>query len=424
MHYAPVPAGSAEIAILFVELGLFLVGMALLARLAMRLNFSPVPLYLLGGLFIGSIGVVPMSEATEAFIQAGSEIGVILLLFMIGLEYSGEELSGSLRTGWPVGLVDLLLNFMPGLIFGLLLGWGWVTAMLVGGITYISSSGVIAKLLNDLNWLGNRETPAILMVLVLEDLVMAVFLPLMVVLLVGAGVISGVISLSVALITVVVVLIVAVRYGGVMSRYLSGGTDEIQLLTVFGIILLVAGIAQQLQVSAAVGAFLVGIALSGPIADKAHELLSPLRDLFAATFFLFFGLQTDAASLPAAIPLAALLGVITAFTKVATGWYAAGRLGVGTLGRLRAGVGLIPRGEFSIVIAGMGANAGMTADLLPLSAAYVLLMAVAGSILVRAVEPGYRRYRRWKATRSVTNQASKSGRTADTETETRVHEVT
>ncbi len=413
MHFAPVPAGSAEIAVLFFELGLFLVGMALLARLAMRFNFSPVPLYLLGGLLIGAVGVVPISDATESFIQAGSEIGVILLLFMIGLEYSGEELSNGLRYGWPVGLVDLILNFSPGFLFGLLLGWGWITALLLGGITYISSSGVIAKLLNDLNWLGNRETPAILTVLVLEDLVMAVFLPLMVVLLVGTGVVSGVISLSVALITVVVVLIVAIRYGGVMSRYLSGGTDEIQLLTVFGIILLVSGIAQQLQVSAAVGAFLVGIALSGPVSDKAHELLGPLRDLFAAIFFLFFGLQTDAASLPAAIPFALLLGAITALTKVATGWYAAGRIGVGTLGRLRAGVALIPRGEFSIVIAGLGASAGATSDLLPLSAAYVLIMAIAGSLLVRLAEPVYKRALQWQETRAMKANAALEAAQAD-----------
>jgi CPA2 family monovalent cation:H+ antiporter-2 len=390
MHFAPVPAGSAEIAVLFFELGVLLVVMALLARLATRLGFSPVPLYLLGGLFIGAIGIVPMSYETEAFIQAGAEIGVILLLFMIGLEYSGEELTSSLRTGWVSGVADLVLNFTPGLVLGLILGWGWVTALLLGGITYISSSGVIAKLLNDLNWLGNRETPAVLTVLVLEDLAMAVFLPLMVVLLVGTGVVSGVISLTVALVTVAVVLIVAVRYGGIMSRYLGGGTDEIQLLTVFGIILLVAGIAQQLQVSAAVGAFLVGIALSGPIGEKAHELLGPMRDLFAAIFFLFFGLQTDAASLPAAIPLALTLGLVTALTKVATGWFAARRRGVGALGRWRAGAMLIPRGEFSIVIAGLGASAGLTSDLLPLSAAYVLIMAVVGSILVRAVEPLYK----------------------------------
>ena len=185
MYYAPVPAGSAEIAVLFVELGLVIVALALLARLASRFGFSPVPLYLLGGLLIGSLNIVPMSQGTEQFIQAAAEIGVILLLFMIGLEYSGEELSIGLRTGLPSGLVDLALNFTPGVIFGLLLGWNWIEALLLGGIAYISSSGIIAKLLTDFNWLGNRETPAVLIILVMEDLAMALYLPIIVVLLLG-----------------------------------------------------------------------------------------------------------------------------------------------------------------------------------------------------------------------------------------------
>ncbi len=395
MLHAPIAAGSAEIATLFVELGVFIVGLAVLARLAMRFGFSPVPLYLLGGLGIGSLDFVAISGATEEFVRAGSEIGVILLLFMIGLEYSGEELAAGLRTGLPSGLVDLALNFTPGFVFALLLGWSWIEALLLGGITYISSSGVIAKLLGDLNWLGNRETPAVLIVLVMEDLAMALYLPIIVVLLLGSGLMAGVLSLTVALATVVLVLVLAVRYGGTMSRFI-GGNDETILLTIFGLILLVAGIAQRLQVSTAVGAFLVGIAVSGKVAERAHELISPLRDLFAATFFLFFGLQTNAGALAAALPLALLLGLITALTKVATGWFAAGRLGVGTLGRLRAGAALTPRGEFSIVIAGLGAGAGMAAGLTPLTAAYVLVMAVGGSILVRVVEPLWR----WRRARA------------------------
>jgi monovalent cation:H+ antiporter-2, CPA2 family len=400
MLYSPVPAAPAEIARLFVELGLVIAALALLARMASRFGFSPVPLYLLGGLLIGSLNIVSMSEGTEDFVQAGAEIGVILLLFMIGLEYSGEELSMGLRTGLPSGLVDFVLNFTPGVIFGLLLGWSWMEALLLGGITYISSSGIIAKLLTDFNWLGNRETPAVLIVLVMEDLAMALYLPIIVVLLLGTGLVSGMTSLIIALATVVIVLLLAVRYGNTMSRFIRGN-DETILLTIFSLILLVAGLAQQLQVSTAVGAFLLGIAVSGQVAERAHNLLGPLRDLFAATFFLFFGLQTDASALPAALPLALGLGLVTALTKIATGWIAARRLGVATLGRLRAGAALTPRGEFSIVIAGLGTSAGLGAALAPLTAAYVLVMAVGGSILVRLVEPAWRGVQGWRDRRST-----------------------
>jgi CPA2 family monovalent cation:H+ antiporter-2 len=148
-------------------------------------------------------------------------------------------------------------------------------------------------------------------------------------------------------------------------------------------VLLVAGVAQRLQVSAAVGAFLVGVALSGPIVERAHHLIGPLRDLFAALFFLFFGLQIDPSSLPPVLVQAAVLALVTGLTKLATGWWAARRAGVGTLGGLRAGAALTARGEFSIVIAGLGTSAGLQPQLGPLAAAYVLILAVAGPITAR-----------------------------------------
>jgi CPA2 family monovalent cation:H+ antiporter-2 len=169
-----------------------------------------------------------------------------------------------------------------------------------------------------------------------------------------------------------------------LSRVLVHQSDEIVLLTIFGAVLLVGGAAQRLQISAAIGAFLVGIAVSGPIAEQTHRLLSPLHDLFAATFFFFFGLQIDTATLPSALPSAVLLGVATAATKVLTGFWAARRTGIDRRGRLRAGMALVARGEFSIVIAGLGA--GLEPQLGPLSAAYVLFLAVLGPILARAAK--------------------------------------
>src|SRR3989475_11446939 len=154
------------------------------------------------------------------------------------------------------------------------------------------------------------------------------------------------------------------------------------LLTTLGAVILVGGLAQRLQVSAAIGAFLVGIALSGPIAEKSRRLLGPLRDLFAAIFFFFFGLQIDPKTLPAVMPLAVVLGLISALTKVLTGYWAAGRAGVDRRGRIRAGMTLVARGEFSIVIAGLGA--GISPQLGPVAAAYVLFPAVLGPVLARA----------------------------------------
>jgi CPA2 family monovalent cation:H+ antiporter-2 len=151
-------------------------------------------------------------------------------------------------------------------------------------------------------------------------------------------------------------------------------------------VLLVAGVAQRLQVSAAIGAFLVGIALSDPIAERTHHLIAPFRDLFAAIFFLFFGLQIDPASLPPVLLLAIILGLITTLTKLLTGWWAARRANLDSREALRAGAALVARGEFSIVIAGLGMSAGMESQLGALSAAYVLFLAILGPILARFIK--------------------------------------
>lgn len=128
---------------------------------------------------------------------------------------------------------------------------------------------------------------------------------------------------------------------------------------------------------------LVDIALSGPTAEQSHRLLGPLRDLFAAIFFFFFGLEIDPATLVPVLPLSLALGIVSAATKVVTGYWAARRAGINKREGFRAGVELIPRGEFSIVIAGLGA--AVEPSLGPLSAAYVLFLALVGPLLARLV---------------------------------------
>ena len=368
---------------LFIELGLVVAGLAILARLGSRWGFSAIPLYLLAGLAFGNGGLAPL-KLSEGFVRIGAEIGVLLLLFMLGLEYTGDELKKSLRLGIAAGVIDFVLNFTPGVAAGLLFRWQPLAAVLLGGITYISSSGVIAKVLTELHRMDKPETPLVLSVLVQEDLAMAVYLPLVAVLLSGGGTARIALSVCVAIAVVSVTLLAALRWGPQISRLFAHESDEISLLTTIGAVLLVAGIAQRFQVSAAIGAFLVGIALSGSVAEKSRRLVSPLRDLFAALFFFFFGLEIDPAALLPSLPFALGLGAVTTSTKVLTGYVAGRSLGIDPRGRIRAGAALVARGEFSIVIAGLGV--AIEPRLGPLSAAYVLLMAIAGPVLARATK--------------------------------------
>lgn len=362
-----------------------ILGLGVLGRVATKIRISPIPLYLLAGLVFGTGGLLPLATSEE-FITIGADVGVILLLFMLGLEYSAGELLTNLRTQYPTGVVDFVLNALPGAAAGALLGWPPAGILAMAGITYATSSGIVAKLLGDLGRLGNRETPIVLSLMVFEDLLMAVFLPVVTAVLLGVGLLGGTLSVLAAVLAVTFVMVIALRYGRVINRILFSTNDELLLLGILGFVLIVAGAAEQLHVSTAVGAFLVGIALSGQVAESAKVVLSPLRDLFAAVFFVTFGLKTDPQQVPEVLPVALALAVVTVATKIALGAWAARRAGIARPGQLRAGTLMVPRGEFSIVIAGLAVSAGIP-GIGALAATYVMVMAIVGTILARLADP-------------------------------------
>jgi CPA2 family monovalent cation:H+ antiporter-2 len=386
---------------LLLELGAVLFSLGAVGRLAGRIGLSPIPLYLLAGLAFGTGGLLPL-QAPEGFFATGSEVGVVLLLLVLGLEYTADELVTNVRQQAPIGLLDLLVNGLPGAALAILLGWGPLSALAMFGVTAISSSGIISKVLTDLGRLGNRETPAVLSVLVIEDLAMAVYLPILTALVAASTAAAAVSSVLIALVTLAVVLAVALRKGDLVTRFVGARSDEVLLLRVLGLALLVAGGAEAAHVSAAVGAFLLGIALSGEVAKRISGLLGPLRDVFAAVFFVFFGLSTDPGSLPSELLPAAALAAIGVATKLLTGWVAGRRIGVGAAGRLRAGAALIARGEFSIIIAGL-VGASVAPPFAPTVAAYVLIMAVLGPLAPRLADPLARHLARRASARPATS---------------------
>jgi len=394
---------TADGAGFLLEVGAVLVILALLARVAARTGFSPIPLYLLAGL---AIGFVAPPDIDPGVIAIESQIAVMLLLFMLGVEYTADDVVRSLQSGLGVGITDLVLNFPPGLLVGLALGWDLLPALLLGGVTYISSSSIVAKVLDDFGRLGNRETPSVLSVLVIEDLAMAPYLPLVAVLLAGGSLLHGLALAFAACSLAVVALMTARKHGQLLSRRIAHPKSEVVLLTVVGLLMIAGGAAELIGVSAGVMAFLVGLAISGSLAHRARELMSPLRDLFAAIFFVSFGLQIDVLSIPGVLGVAALLWVVTSATKVITGWLAARRISA-VPGRLRAGTALMARGEFSIVIASLGVAAGTEARLGPLAATYVLLTAISTPLLTRYADGlGLRVGRRSRA-RAVAEQSGR-----------------
>jgi CPA2 family monovalent cation:H+ antiporter-2 len=366
-------------ALLF-QLGALLTTLAVLGAVARRFALSPIPVYLLAGLSLGKGGLLPVAAAGE-FIETAAPIGIVLLLLTLGLEFSATEFASSLRHHLPSAGVDIVLNATPGALAGWLLGLDGVAILALAGVTYISSSGVIARVLQDLGRLGNRETPSVLSVLVLEDFAMAAYLPLFAVLAAGGGWVHAVAGMAAAVGALLVAFAASFRWGHHVGRLVEHPDSEQLLLRVLGITLMVAAVAEVLHASAAVGAFLVGLTLTGATADRARQVLGPLRDLFAAIFFLAIGLSVDPHELLPMLPVALVLAVVTAATKVATGVLAARRDGVARRGQLRAGAALIARGEFSLIIIGLVGTSIPTVAALATS--YVFVMAIVGPVLAR-----------------------------------------
>jgi CPA2 family monovalent cation:H+ antiporter-2 len=281
--------------------------------------------------------------------------------------------------------LDLVVNGTPGAVAGWLAGLEPVGVLALAGATYVSSSGIVARMLDDLGRLGNRETPSVLALLVLEDFAMAVFLPLVAVLVAGGTWWQALVGVAGSVTLLGAAYRVSERYGHHVGRLVWHSEPEQLMLRVLGLTLVVAALAELAHASAAVGAFLVGLTLTGEVATRTRAVLVPLRDLFAAVFFVAIGFSVDPADLVPALPAAALLAVVGVLGKLLTGWYAAGRDGVGRPGRWRAGTVLTARGEFSLIIIGLVGTA--EPDVQDLVTGYVLILALVAPLLTRLPLP-------------------------------------
>ena len=372
---------SQETAALLAEVGAALLLLGIVAFIANRLKFSVVPLYLLIGLAIGEGGFVPIS-LSEEFLSTGSQIGAIMLLLLLGLEYSAYDLAKAFKERKGAGLIDFFANATPGFVIGWLLGWGVGGALALAGITYVSSSGIAAQLIKEMGWRRSEVSKRAIGVLVFEDLALAPYLPLLTAVVLGASAWTGVISVALALSITGLVILISFRGTARWSKILDPNEPGGLLLSVLGAALLAAGLADMIGFSGVVAAFLLGLLLTGEVAETARARLSPIRDIFAAIFFLFFGITTDPADLPAVLPLAALLTVVGVAGKYLVGWWVTRDLN-DPMSAWRTTGFLIARGEFSMVIAALAAPIVLGMELQALTLAYVILTAFTASAILR-----------------------------------------
>ncbi|MEV5551106.1 cation:proton antiporter [Streptomyces sp. NPDC052309] len=356
---------------------------AFLARLGGRIGLPTIPLFMLAGILLGphTPGFVLVEDAHD--FEMLSALGLVLLLFYLGLEFHLDDLKSGGRRLLTAGGIYLLLNVGAGLGFGFALGWGVREALVLAGVLGISSSAIVTKILIDLGRIGRPETRLILGVIVVEDIFLALYLAALQPIIAGAHGVADMALQAGKAFGFLLVLAAAARYGTrLVGRLIATRDDELLVISFLGAAVLVAGVSEVLGVADAIGAFMVGLILAGtPSGPRIRELVHPLRDAFAAIFFFAFGLAIDPGDIASvAVPVAAA-AALTVVMNVVAGLCVARVYRYGSEPAAEIATTLVARGEFALILAAMAAGAGLDGRLAPFIAGYVLVLAVLGPIV-------------------------------------------
>ncbi|MEN9660393.1 MAG: hypothetical protein RLZZ443_322 [Actinomycetota bacterium] len=374
-------ATNATTNLAILELGLVFVGLGLLSWLALKLHISAVPLFLLAGLSLGKGGIAPL-ELSEDFLNLGAEIGALLLLLVMGFEYSANELVTTLRSKWSIGLVDLAINALPAAVIALILGYGPIGAIAFAGIMFVSSSGIASQLIRESGWAKSNIAKRATSILVFEDIVLAPYLPILAAVTLGLSALRGLISVGIALaVTLVVFFIGMGREIPGLKSLAQSGPGPLLLLT-FGVALAISAGANIAGFSGVIAAFLFGLLLTGEVAESLRSRFAPLRDVFSAVFFLFFGLSIAAVDVFSVLPIALLFSVVGVAGKFFVGWLM-GRDLQDPLAWRRIGAFLSSRGEFSMIIAATVASA-LPVGVREVTLGVVVLTSLFSTLAIRA----------------------------------------
>ncbi len=364
-------------------LGVLFVIAYILGRLGKLIGLPAIPVYMLVGLLASPDSEFFPLNFESADVELVAAFGLIFLLFSLGLEFDQEEFFGNARSLLISGGSRIAINMAVGLALGFGIGWGAREALVIAGMTAVSSSAIITKLLIELGRLANRETPVILGIAVVEDVFIALYLAIV-------GVIIGgetdpwpiVLQLSVSFLFLASMFAVA-RYGArVVSRLVQTKDDELFTILFFGLAVAFGGIGQLIGVSDAIGAFLIGLVLGASrFRGRIEQLALPLRDVFGAFFFLNFGLVLDVGTFGAVLAPVVVAVLLTIVVNMAGAQLIARLNGLSVAEGVNVGGMLTNRGEFALILATLATAAGLDPRLTPFAGLYVLSMAIIGPLL-------------------------------------------
>lgn len=364
---------------------------ALLAGLglvASRIGLSAIPAYLFAGLLLGPnepkvLSLIRPSEVTD-FV---AEIGIVFLLFFLGLEFTLGRLARSRRHVLMGGAIDLVVNAGLGLIVGVAAFGVSFGALVLAAAIYVSSSAITVKGLIDFRRLADEETDLVLAILVAEDLVIGLVLGFAA----GGGGAAGetLALVGKAIAFVAAALAVSKWLSGLIDRILDWLPREFFLLAVFALLMGLAALAKEIGLSEAIGALMAGVVLSETsVRAEIEERFFSFRDVFAALFFFVFGLSIDVGKIDSVVWILAAAVALALVGKIAAGYFAGFVGGLTRRQSFNAGVALVAHGEFTVILAQLASeNAQISAatqeKLLAFAGLYVLITATLGVALMK-----------------------------------------
>ncbi len=357
--------------------GLLLVA-ALLARVGRRFGLPTIPFFMAAGILLGPGTPGPVLFEDPVELELLAALGLILLLFHLGVDFPLEQVVASGRRLLLAAGVYIGLNVTGGFVLGYLLGWGVPEALVIAGALGISSSAIVTKLLIELRRLTNAETPLVLGIIVVEDIFLALYLALLAPVLGDAeGPAALLLDLAVSFGFLLVLLVLA-RFGArLVTALLRSEEEELLTIAVLGLLLLVAGTSEELGVSDAIGALMLGLVVSRTsLRGRVERVVLPLRDAFAAVFFIAFGLSIDVGDLGAVAGPAVLAVLLTVLLNLVAGIVAARMYHLNQRAAANIGLTLLGRGEFSLILATLAIAAGLDGRVGSLVALYVLILAI------------------------------------------------
>ncbi|WP_135555255.1 cation:proton antiporter [Paenibacillus cymbidii] len=371
------------------EVGLAIALIAAAGLLSAKLRISVIPFYILIGMAVGPHAIEWWHFdfrfiSSAPLIEFMGRIGVLFLLFYLGLEFSVGRLIQSGRSIALGGTVYIAINLTLGLLFAFAMGLPLKEILIVAGITTISSSAIAAKVIVDLKRTANPETEMILGIIMFEDVFLAIYISIVSgLVLSGSATLGGVLlSAGIALVFMLLVLAVGRKCVPLLNRLLSIRSNELFLLVIFAGLFLVAGFSETIHVAEAIGALLVGLVLAETThAKRIEHLILPFRDFFGAIFFFGFGLSIDPMSLGGAVWMSLGAAALTLAGNLAAGWWAGRIAGLSPKSSVTIGLTIMARGEFSIILANLAKAGGLLALVQPFAALYVLILAVLGPLL-------------------------------------------